>query len=67
MEQFLINNPWVIWLMIVWSIPWKAVALWRSARMNKKLWFTVLLIVNTLGVLEILYIFFFSRKKNILD
>lgn len=67
MEQFLINNPWVIWLMIIWSIPWKGVALWRSARLNSKLWFIVLLIVNTLGVLEILYIFFFSRKKAVLN
>jgi len=64
MEQFLINNPWVIWLAIIWSIPWKGVALWRSARRKHKIWFIVLLIVNTLAILEILYIFFFSRKRE---
>ncbi len=65
MEQFLINNPWVIWLAILWTIPWKGVALWRSARLNHKIWFVVFLMINTLAVLDILYIFFFSKKKNV--
>ncbi len=64
MEQFLIENPWVIWLAIVWTIPWKGVALWRAAKLNHKWWFIALLIVNTLAVLEILYIFIFSKIKK---
>ena len=40
---------------IVWVMPWKAVALWRSARNGSVPWFIVLLIFNTLGILEILY------------
>ncbi len=64
MEQFLIENPWVIWLAIVWTIPWKGVALWRAAKLNHKWWFIALLIVNTLAVLEILYIFIFSKIKE---
>lgn len=65
MEQFLINNPWIIWLIIFWTIPWKGVALWRSAKLNKKTWFIVFLVINTLGILEILYIYFFSKKTKI--
>lgn len=64
MEQFLINNPWIIWLIIFWTIPWKAVALWRAAKTNQKIWFIVLLVVNTLGILEILYLFVFSKTKQ---
>ncbi|OIO48290.1 MAG: hypothetical protein AUJ32_00865 [Parcubacteria group bacterium CG1_02_40_82] len=64
MEQFLINNPWVIWLAILWTLPWKGVALWKSARNGQKIWFVVLLILNTLAILEILYIFVFGRKKK---
>ena len=60
----MINNPWVIWLAILWTLPWKGVALWKSARNGQKIWFVVLLILNTLAILEILYIFVFGRKKK---
>ena len=49
---------------IVWVLPWKAVALWRSARNGSVPWFIVLLVINTLGTLEILYIFWFGKKKE---
>jgi len=48
---------------LVWTIPWKGVALWRSARNGQKVWFACLLIFNTLAILEIIYIFIFSKKK----
>jgi len=48
---------------IVWVMPWKAVALWRSARNGSVPWFIVLLVINTLGILEILYIFWLGKKK----
>ena len=64
MEQFLIENPWIIWLILIWTIPWKGVALWRAAKLSHKRWFIVLLIVNTLAILEILYIFIFSKTKK---
>lgn len=62
-------SPWFM-LMIVWTIIWKAIALWISARRNQKIWFVVLLLVNTIGILEILYIFVFSKmgqsnQKNV--
>ncbi len=50
-----------------WILPWKGVALWRSAKLNKKAWFISLLIINTLGILEILYIFVFSKAKKSQD
>tara|TARA_Y100000034_G_scaffold134626_1_gene203611 strand:+ start:1168 stop:1569 length:402 start_codon:yes stop_codon:yes gene_type:complete len=50
----------------IWSLVWKGLALWKSARKTHKIWFIVLLIVNTIGILEILYIFIFSKlgKRN---
>jgi len=50
-------------LSVVWSLPWKGVALWRSARNRHLVWFIFLLLVNTLAILEIIYIFGFSKKK----
>lgn len=57
--------PWVLALLVVWSIVWKGMALWKAARRESKGWFIVLLLVNTLGILEILYIFFFSKEKGV--
>jgi hypothetical protein len=47
----------------LWTAPWKGVALWRAARRGDTVWFIVLLVVNTLALLEILYIFIFSKQK----
>ena len=61
-------NPALLFLIAVWSLVWKGFALWKSAKKNHLIWFVVLLIFNTLGILEILYIFVFSkmnfRKKS---
>ena len=71
MEQFINDQSALFWLIILaaglWTLPWKGLALWKSARQNDKRWFIALLIVNTLGLLEILYIFFFSKGKNAKD
>lgn len=47
----------------IWSLVWKGLALWKSAKKNHLIWFVVLLVVNTIGILEILYIFVFSKIK----
>ncbi|MEK6850101.1 MAG: DUF5652 family protein [Nanoarchaeota archaeon] len=51
-------------VLIIWSLIWKGLALWKAARLNQPIWFVVLLLVNTLGLLEILYLFIFSREKS---
>ncbi|PIZ44833.1 hypothetical protein COY31_01720 [Candidatus Wolfebacteria bacterium CG_4_10_14_0_2_um_filter_39_18] len=51
-----------IWPIIIWSIIWKGLALWKASRLGSKPWFVVLLLVNTAGILEILYLYIFSKK-----
>lgn len=67
MNQEIPTNPLyttLILLAILWQLPWKGIALWKSAR-NKQLgWFIVLFLVNTLAVLEIIYLAFFQKKAN---
>jgi len=48
----------------LWALVWKGFALWKSASKKSSLWFIILLIVNTLGLLEILYIFIFSKMTG---
>jgi hypothetical protein len=50
-------------LLILWDAIWKAIALWKAARNNQLSWFVVSLIFNTAGILPIVYIKFFQRKK----
>ncbi|MEM4263743.1 MAG: DUF5652 family protein [Candidatus Woesearchaeota archaeon] len=54
---------WMIPLM-VWSIIWKGIALWKCGRNNQLAWFIVLLVLNTAGILEIIYILFFQKKPK---
>jgi len=51
-------------LLIIWSVIWKGLALWKAAQRSDKWWFIVMLVVNTVGILEILYIYVFSKKKE---
>ncbi len=67
MLNFFQGDQWLIFILVLWTLPWKGVALWKSARLSHKKWFVALLILNTVGILEILYIFVFSKKgKQIL-
>jgi len=65
MEEFLIQNQWILWLVVAWILPWKGLALWKAAKNHHKWWFIALLVINTLALLEILYIFIFSKKKAV--
>jgi len=49
-------------ILIVWSAIWKGIALWKAGRNNQIKWFVVLFILNTAGILEIIYIFLFQKK-----
>jgi hypothetical protein len=40
----------------IWDLIWKLIALWRAARNNQKGWFIAIGILNTLGILPIIYL-----------
>ena len=50
-------------LLLVWSLLWKGLALWRASKRGDKIWFVVCLLLNTAGILEIIYIFFVTGGK----
>jgi hypothetical protein len=50
-------------LLILWSIFWKGLALWHAGRRGEPWWFVIMLIVNTLGILEIIYLFAVAKLK----
>lgn len=68
----MINPPFeqtiLIYVLLIWSLIWKGIALWKSAKQNQRNWFIVLLLpIGTVGILEIVYLFGFSKKKMTID
>lgn len=55
---------WVLIVLVIWTLIWKGPALWKAARSSKKTWFIVLLLVNTVGILDIIYLFAIDRKTK---
>ena len=62
------QNMWVmgtiITFLVLWTLIWKGFALWTSARKGSKAWFILLLIINTFGILEIIYIYLIAKKSE---
>lgn len=57
------NNP-ILYLLIAWQLIWKGIALWHSARNKQLIWYIAILIVNTVGILEIIYLIFFKKQRS---
>ncbi|MEI7424992.1 MAG: DUF5652 family protein [Candidatus Staskawiczbacteria bacterium] len=61
------NDPKVaiaMMLLSLWALIWKGFALWKASKNDSRNWFIALLCLNTLGILEIIYLFYFSKKKE---
>lgn len=63
LPAFVEQNKALFAILSVWVLVWKGLALYKAARTEQKpYWFVAMLVLNTLGVLEILYIFIFSER-----
>jgi len=51
-------------ILIIWEIIWKGIGLWKAARNNEMYWYVAILVLNTAGILPIIYIFFFDKNKK---
>lgn len=61
---------WPFWLvpviitLSIWELVWKGIALWKCGRHKQLAWFIAILLLNTLGILPILYLLFFQKKRR---
>lgn len=51
----------VLVVILTWSMVWKLLGMWNSARKGSWIWFIVFALTNTVGILPILYIYVFSK------
>jgi len=62
-------NTQIIWIvnliliLAVWESVWKMIALWKSARNKELAWFICIGVINTVGILPIIYILTHRKKK----
>jgi len=62
-----LNNPSASAFLVpllVWSVFWKGLAMWRAARRDQPLWYIALLVINTAGILEILYLLLIAPRQR---
>ncbi len=58
-------DPFFIIGAIIWTLVWKGLALWRAAELKQKYWFIAILLINTLGILEIIYLFIITKGYKV--
>lgn len=49
---------------VLWSLVLKGFALWHAARNHQARWFIAMLVLNTVGILEIVYLVWFRKDKK---
>jgi len=57
------TNSWFVFPILIWALFWKSFALWIAVKSDQKKWFVALLVLNTFGILELIYIFYIAKKK----
>ena len=56
-------NPFFFVALMIWSLFWKSLAVWRAAKGKQRYWFMAILLINTMGILDIVYLVRFSKDK----
>ena len=69
MSSFNQSLPWgwilaLIILITIVDLILRGMALWRSARAGQSVWFVVMLIVNTAGILPVIYLLLQSNRPG---
>jgi len=67
MENVTFEASVLTWLipLAVWDMIWRGIALWKAVKNNQLNWFIAIFILNTAGILPIVYIKFFQKKPQI--
>jgi len=64
-----VDLPLTIYAVFAWTLFWKAIGLWKSARNNQMVWFVLILFLNTFGILPLIYVLWLKgndRRKGLL-
>ena len=64
--SFLLEPGFIILIVVlsIWDAVWKLIALWKSARNNHLVWFVLIAIINSVGILPIVYILMHRNRRK---
>lgn len=56
--SYSLSATWTVSLaiLVLWELFWKGITLWKTGRRNQLGWFVAILVVNSAGILPILYL-----------
>jgi hypothetical protein len=55
---------WIVTLLSIWALVWKGLGLWKCGRRAQPIWFIILLITNTVGILPIIYLLIYRGQTQ---
>jgi len=54
----------VIIILSVWELVWKYIAMWKASRNNHLAWYICIAVLNTAGILPIVYLLLHRSKSD---
>ena len=66
-EHIFETMPWFLPLIIIlsiWEAVWKLIAMWKAGRNNHLAWFICIALINTVGILPIVYILMHRKEPT---
>ncbi len=63
-----VMSPWMgltLGVLTIWDAVWKGIGMWKAGRNNQLGWFIAILIVNSVGILPIIYLVWFQKKREV--
>jgi len=62
LSLYLLAHPTMLVIVILWELIWKGLALYRAGKKQQPIWFVLILILNTMGILPIIYLIISKDK-----
>jgi hypothetical protein len=61
------DHPGLVLAIVIWTMIWKCLALWKASQRREMTWFVVIFIINTFGILDIIYYYFVGKNDDYLE
>ncbi len=63
----LTQNNIFLMILVIWEIVWKGLALWFASKNNQKIWYVAILLINSIGIIPLVYLVFFRKDKKLIE
>jgi hypothetical protein len=63
-QSFIDSYPALFVAITLWTLIWKGLALWKAGKRKDRNWFIIILVLNTFGILDIIYYYFVGKREG---